>query len=75
MLREGPVTAWQLAGRLRRSGTLEGCGLSAACDGLRALVILAHLRRLGRAQEVPGPPPHWTATARLQRRGPGVFPG
>ncbi|WP_308280011.1 MBL fold metallo-hydrolase [Streptomyces iranensis] len=75
VLREGPVTAWQLAGRLRRSGSLEGLrGFPLRATVSRALVTLAHLRRLGAAREVPGPPPYWTATARLQRC-PGVFPG
>ncbi|MFF7476702.1 MBL fold metallo-hydrolase [Streptomyces sp. NPDC008092] len=75
-LREGPVTAWRLAGRLRRSGTLEGLrGFPLRATVSRALVILAHLRRLGAAREVPGPPPHWKATRRLEQCEAGFFNG
>ncbi|MFC8435304.1 MBL fold metallo-hydrolase [Streptomyces sp. NPDC057253] len=74
LLREGPVTAWQLAGRLRRSGTLAGLrGFPLRATVTRALVILAHLRRLGAAREEPGPPPHWTATPLLERCAEAAF--
>jgi glyoxylase-like metal-dependent hydrolase (beta-lactamase superfamily II) len=63
-LQEGPATAWQLAGRLRPSGNLDGLrGFPLRATVSRALVTLAHLRHLGAALEVPGPPPLWMATA------------
>ncbi|WP_377274447.1 MBL fold metallo-hydrolase [Peterkaempfera sp. SMS 1(5)a] len=59
-LRAGPATAWEIAGRLSRRGTLEGLrGFALHVSVSRALALLARLRRLGLAEARPGPPTCW----------------
>lgn len=71
VLASGPVTAWDLAGRLRSRGTLDDLrGFTLHLVVTRALVELAHLRRQGLAAEVPGPPPHWVPTSGSATRPP-----
>ncbi len=69
LLDDGPATAWELAGRQRARGTLAGLrGYPLHATVTRTLAQLAHLRAQGVAEERPGPPPHWTLTARGRLR-------
>ncbi|MFJ4828676.1 MBL fold metallo-hydrolase [Streptomyces sp. NPDC088747] len=72
ILGDGPATAWQVAERLARRGTLEGLsGFPLHAVVTRALMLLGRLRHLGLAEEVPGSPPHWRR-APLAGPGPGT---
>ncbi len=70
-LRDGPATAWEIAGRLRRGGSLNGLrGFPLYAAVSRALTLLAHLRRRGLAEELPGEPPLWSPVGGLRERVP-----
>ena len=69
LLGEGPATAWELAGRQRARGSLDGLrGYPLHATVTRTLAQLAHLRTRGLAEERPGPPPHWALTAAARIR-------
>ncbi|MFI0961306.1 MBL fold metallo-hydrolase [Streptomyces sp. NPDC021080] len=66
-LRSGPLTTWEMAGRLRSRGTLDGLrGFPLYFAVVRAMALLAHLRQQGLAEQEPGGAPFWTLTDRAR---------
>lgn len=69
ILARGPATAWEIAGLLRKRGTLDGLrGFPLHATVSRATTLLARLRAQGLARELPGPPARWSLTERGAQR-------